>query len=171
MRDAYLNIGYHSGNRGGGEMSTGTDKDYWASQALPSVLKHKLLGQYIPRFGGMTGSRGRHQVVYLDGYAGEGRYESGDAGSAEIAMQVAAHHLEKNALLWNCFFVEQKPDSVARLDQVASHYRALGVDARVHHGDVDGVLSEVLRVAEGLPLFLFLDPCGGGCRSTGSFRR
>ncbi|MFI6731013.1 three-Cys-motif partner protein TcmP [Streptomyces sp. R-74717] len=115
-------------------MATGTDKDYWASQALPSVLKHKLLGQYIPRFGGMTGSRGRHQVVYLDGYAGEGRYESGDRGSAEIAMQVAAHHLEKNALLWNCFFVEQKPDSVARLDLVAAHYRALGVDARVHHG-------------------------------------
>ncbi|MGW1734263.1 three-Cys-motif partner protein TcmP [Streptomyces sp. NPDC001999] len=143
-------------------MATGTDKDYWASQALPSVLKHKLLGQYIPRFGGMTGSRGRHQVVYLDGYAGEGRYESGDRGSAEIAMQVAAHHLEKNALLWNCFFVEQKPDSVARLDQVAAHYRALGVDARVHCGDVDGVLGEVLRVAEGLPLFLFLDPCGLG---------
>ncbi|MFD7495292.1 three-Cys-motif partner protein TcmP [Streptomyces sp. NPDC059832] len=143
-------------------MATGTDKDYWASQALPSVLKHKLLGQYIPRFGGMTGSRGRHQVVYLDGYAGEGRYESGDRGSAEIAMQVAAHHLEKNALLWNCFFVEQKPDSVARLDLVAAHYRALGVDARVHHGDVDGVLSEVLQVAEGLPLFLFLDPCGLG---------
>ncbi len=143
-------------------MSTGTDKDYWASQALPSVLKHKLLGQYIPRFGGMTGSRGRRQVVYLDGYAGEGRYESGDPGSAEIAMQVAAHHLEKNALLWNCFFVEQKPDSVARLDQVAAHYRPLGVDARVHHGDVDGVLGEVLRVAEGLPLFLFLDPCGLG---------
>lgn len=89
----------------------------------------------------MTGSRGRHQVVYLDGYAGEGRCESGNPGSAEIAMQVAAHHLEKNALLWNCFFVEQKPDSVARLDQVAAHYRALGVDARVHHGDVGGVLA------------------------------
>ncbi|MFE4540216.1 three-Cys-motif partner protein TcmP [Streptomyces scopuliridis] len=142
-------------------MATGTDRDYWASQALPSVLKHKLLGQYIPRFGGMTGSRGG-KVVYLDGYAGEGRYESGDAGSAELAMQVAAHHLEKNALLWNCFFVEQKPDSVARLEQVAADYRAKGVDARVHHGDVDGVLDEVLRAAGGLPLFLFLDPCGLG---------
>lgn len=89
----------------------------------------------------MTGSRGRHQVVYLDGYAGEGRCESGNPGSAEIAMQVAAHHLEKNALLWNCFFVERQPDSVARLDQVAANYRALGVDARVHHGDVGGVLA------------------------------
>ncbi|MET9880384.1 three-Cys-motif partner protein TcmP [Actinacidiphila glaucinigra] len=125
------------------------------------MLKHKLLGQYVPRFGGMTGSRGR-QVVYLDGYAGEGRYASGDSGSAEIAMQVAAHHLQKNQLLWNCFFVEQKPDSVARLDQVAAQYRALGVDARVHHADVGGVLGDVLRAAAGLPLFLFLDPCGLG---------
>lgn len=145
----------------GDALATGTDKDYWAAQALPSVLKHKLLGQYVPRFGGMTGSRGR-RVVYLDGYAGEGRYASGDSGSAEIAMQVAAHHLHKNQLLWNCFFVEQKPDSVARLDQVAAQYRALGVDARVHHADVGGVLGEVLRTAEGLPLFLFLDPCGLG---------
>lgn len=32
-------------------MATGTDKDYWASQALPSVLKHKLLGQYCSRQG------------------------------------------------------------------------------------------------------------------------
>ncbi|MEO3978014.1 three-Cys-motif partner protein TcmP [Streptomyces sp. CAU 1734] len=143
-------------------MSTGTDKEYWAAQALPSVLKHKLLAHYIPRFGGMTGSRGRHQVVYLDGYAGEGRYESGDSGSAEIAMQVAAHHQAKNALRWSCFFVEQKPESVARLERVAVQYRAQGVDARVHHGDVDGVLDQVLRAAGGLPLFLFLDPCGLG---------
>ncbi len=140
-------------------MSKGTDGDYWKSQTLPSKLKHTLLAQYIPRFGGMTGSQAK-QVVYLDGYAGEGRYENGDAGSAEIAMQVAANHLSKNHLRWNCFFVEKKLDSATRLQTVADTYRAKGVDAKVHHGNVAGILDHVLTSAAGLPLFLFLDPCG-----------
>ncbi|HCA84720.1 MAG TPA: hypothetical protein DEQ61_04015 [Streptomyces sp.] len=109
-------------------MSTGTDGDYWASQALPSVLKHKLLGHYIPQFGGMTGSRDG-KLVYLDGYAGEGRYKSGEPGSAEIAMRVASSHLTKNNLRWSCFFVERKSDSANRLEKIADLYRAQGVDA------------------------------------------
>ncbi|MEU5836388.1 three-Cys-motif partner protein TcmP [Streptomyces diacarni] len=141
-------------------MSTGTGGTYWTTQALPSVLKHDLLGRYIPQFGGMTGSRdGR--VVYLDGYAGEGRYESGEAGSAEIAMRVADQHRARG-LRWTCFFTEREAKSHARLDDVAAIYRRRGVDARVHHGEVDGVLDQVLRTAMGLPLFLFLDPCGLG---------
>ncbi|MFE9334813.1 three-Cys-motif partner protein TcmP [Streptomyces sp. NPDC006925] len=141
-------------------MSTGTSGAYWSAQALPSVLKHNLLGRYIPQFGGMTGSRdGR--VVYLDGYAGEGRYESGEPGSAEIAMRVATQHRARG-LRWTCFFTEKEAKSHARLEEVAAIYRRQGVDARVHHGEADGVLDEVLRTATGLPLFLFLDPCGLG---------
>ncbi|MBQ0867406.1 three-Cys-motif partner protein TcmP [Streptomyces sp. RK75] len=141
-------------------MSTGTSGAYWTAQALPSVLKHSLLGRYIPQFGGMTGSRdGR--VVYLDGYAGEGRYESGEPGSAEIAMRVATQHRSRG-LRWTCFFTEKEAKSHARLEEVAAIYRRQGVDARVHHGEVDDVLNDVLRTAMGLPLFLFLDPCGLG---------
>ncbi|MCZ4124998.1 three-Cys-motif partner protein TcmP [Streptomyces sp. H39-S7] len=140
-------------------MSAGTGGDYWSEQQLPSVLKHNLLGRYIPQFGGMTGSR-EGRIVYLDGYAGEGRYESGESGSAEIAMKVASGHLRRHHLRWTCFFVEREPESLARLEKVASIYRTQGVDARVHPGDVDGVLDTVLQTADGLPLFLFLDPTG-----------
>ncbi|MET9913563.1 three-Cys-motif partner protein TcmP [Streptomyces sp. NPDC006476] len=143
----------------GGLMSTGTSKAYWAERALPSVFKHNLLGRYIPQFGGMTGSRDK-QVVYLDGYAGEGRYENGDSGSAEIAMKVASKHRSQHQLHWTCFFTEADAKSVAKLEQVADIYRRQGVDARVHHGDVDGVLRQVVSTAVGKPLFLFLDPCG-----------
>ncbi|MYS19879.1 three-Cys-motif partner protein [Streptomyces sp. DvalAA-14] len=142
-------------------MATGTKTTYWNDRELPSVLKHNLLGRYIPQFGGMTGSRdGR--VVYLDGYAGEGRYESGEAGSAEIAMRVASKHLKQHGLRWTCFFTERELKSFTKLEKIAGIYRAQGVDARVHHGDVDGVLNEVLVTATNLPLFLFLDPCGLG---------
>jgi three-Cys-motif partner protein len=74
---------------------------------LTSELKHALLRCYIPKFGGMTGSRGERQVVYFDGFAGEGRYENGKEGSTEIAMQVAAHH-GRMGLRWKCFFTETR---------------------------------------------------------------
>ncbi|SFD74892.1 three-Cys-motif partner protein TcmP [Streptomyces aidingensis] len=139
-------------------MAKGTSGGYWDEQNLPSRFKHELLRHYIPPFGGMTGSRDK-QVVYLDGYAGEGRYDSGEPGSAEIAMKVAADHL-RHGLRWTCFFIEKGTASVARLRQVAGEYQRQGVDARVHHSDVTALLAEVTAAAVGQPLFLFLDPCG-----------
>lgn len=142
-------------------MSTGTGGKYWDDKALPSVFKHELLRCYIPPFGAMTSSRtDGKRVVYLDGYAGEGRYASGEPGSAEIALRVAAHHLEKAGLNWSCFFSEQQGKSFDLLEKVVAEYRAEGVDARAHRGDVDGILDQVTTEAAGLPLFLFLDPCG-----------
>lgn len=141
-------------------MATGTDGNYWEDRALPSVFKHELLRRYIPPFGGMTSSQSnRKRVVYLDGYAGEGRYASGEPASAEIALRVAAHHQEMG-LKWTCFFSEQQGKSFDRLDEVVREYRAGGVDARAHRGNVDGFLDQVVHEAVDLPLFLFLDPCG-----------
>ncbi|WP_078877970.1 three-Cys-motif partner protein TcmP [Streptomyces sp. 150FB] len=141
-------------------MSSGTSGAYWQGKALPSVFKHELLKRYLPPFGGMTGAQSQDKrVVYLDGYAGEGRYESGEPGSAEIALKVASHH-RRRGLNLSCFFVEQQPKSFARLEEVVSGYRAQGVQAEARRGGVDDVLDDVVRQAVGVPLFLFLDPCG-----------
>ncbi|MFD8767313.1 three-Cys-motif partner protein TcmP [Streptomyces mirabilis] len=141
-------------------MSSGTAGGYWQGKALPSVFKHELLRRYIPPFGGMTGTQAQdRRVVYLDGYAGEGRYENGDPGSAEIAMRVASYYRTRGLRL-ACYFVEQQPKSFERLQRVLRGYTARGVDARAHRGEVDEVLDDVVRRAAGVPLFLFLDPCG-----------
>jgi three-Cys-motif partner protein len=142
-------------------MSSGTGGDYWADKALPSVFKHQLLKRYLPQFGGMTGTQSRDKrVVYLDGYAGEGRYENGEPASAEIALRVASHHRAKHGLNLECFFAEQQAKSFSRLQEVVQTYRASGVQAHAHHGEVDGVLDDVVERAVREPLFLFLDPCG-----------
>lgn len=141
-------------------MSSGTSANYWADKALPSVFKHELLKDYLAQFGGMTGSRARDKrVVYLDGYAGEGRYENGQPASAEIALSIAAHHHD-HGLTMECFFAESEEKSYARLHDVVQHYRQRQVVAYDHHGEVDGVLNSVVRRAQHAPLFLFLDPCG-----------
>ncbi len=143
-----------------GAMSTGTGANYWQGKALPSVFKHELLRRYIPPFGGMTSTQSQDKrVVYLDGYAGEGRYENGEPGSAELALRVASYY-RRSGLNLSCFFVEQQAKSFERLLEVLRGYQARGVDARAHHGEVDDVLDDVVRRARGVPLFLFLDPCG-----------
>lgn len=141
-------------------MSSGTSGVYWQGKALPSVFKHELLRRYIPPFGGMTSTQSQsRRVVYVDGYAGEGRYEDGDPASAEIALRVATHH-RSIGLDLSCFFVEQQAKSFARLQEVVRSYEARGVYARAHHGEVNDVLDDVVKQATGVPLFLFLDPCG-----------
>ncbi|MFF9244536.1 three-Cys-motif partner protein TcmP [Streptomyces sp. NPDC014776] len=142
-------------------MSTGTGGAYWADKALPSVFKHELLKRYLPQFGGMTGTHSQdRRVVYLDGYAGEGRYESGEPASAEIALRVASHFRDKRDLTLECFFAEPQPKSFERLQAVVEQYLAGGVLAHSHRGEVDGVLDSVVLRAASEPLFLFLDPCG-----------
>ncbi|MFE4703126.1 three-Cys-motif partner protein TcmP [Streptomyces sp. NPDC056738] len=125
------------------------------------MLKHELLKRYLPQFGGMTGTRSHDgRVVYLDGYAGEGRYENGEPASAEIALRVASHFRTRHGLTVECFFAEAQQKSFERLDAVVEHYRSGGVVAHAHRGEVDGLLDSVVRRALFEPLFLFLDPCG-----------
>lgn len=144
-------------------MATGADDGYWEGPNLPTVFKHTLLDKYVPQFAGMTGLKTKQKrVVVLDGYAGRGRYEDGSPGSAERIMRIAHHQQTRNELAWTCYFVEQDPESAAALHTVVAEYVAKGVDAHAHHGDVADVLDEVLAAADGLPLFLFLDPTGFG---------
>jgi three-Cys-motif partner protein len=142
-------------------MSSGTGGGYWADKALPSVFKHDLLKRYLPQFGGMTGTQSHdRRVVYLDGYAGEGRYENGDPASAEIALRVASYLRSRPGLTLECFFCEPQAKSFDRLYEVVEDYLARGVRAHAHRGEVDGVLDQVVERAVREPLFLFLDPCG-----------
>src|SRR5438067_2203354 len=136
-------------------MASGADDDYWEERNLPSVFKHALLDKYVPQFAGMTGSRtNERRVVFLDGYAGRGRYEDDTPGSAERIMKIAQHQFATVGLAWTCFFVEQDAASAAALSEVVAEYVALGVDARAHHGDVAEILDDVLAAADGRPLFL-----------------
>ena len=144
-------------------MAKGADDEYWVERNLPSTFKHTLMDKYVPQFAGMTGSRSSEKrVVFLDGYAGRGRYESGIPGSAERIMIMAQHQFASANLAWTCFFVEQDDESATALMSVVAEYVTKGVDARAHHGDVEDILAEVLVAATGRPLFLFLDPTGLG---------
>lgn len=142
-------------------MSTGTGGDYWQAKALPSVFKHELLRRYLPPFGAMVSSTAG-KLVYLDGYAGKGKYEDGSLGSAAISLRIALGQQERISRPWTLFLSEKDKESFDSLTKVAADYVRRGVDARIRPFEVDAVFDEVLEAAKGLPLFLFLDPCGLG---------
>lgn len=143
-------------------MATGAGDRYWEHKGLPSTLKHELLKRYLPLFAGKTGSTSdKRSVVYLDGYAGRGRYKEGKPGSAELILQVAEDYLQRD-ISFRLFFHEIKRENYAALKPVVDEYKARGVLAEASPDEVVKGLDKVIEAARGLPLFLFLDPCGVG---------
>jgi three-Cys-motif partner protein len=141
-------------------MATGAGDRYWEYKGLPSTLKHELLRRYLPIFAGKTGSKSA-SVVYLDGYAGRGRYDNGAAGSAELILKIAEDYIERG-ISFRLFFHETERKNYAVLKPVVDEYKARGVQAEASPDEVIKGLGEVIDAAQGLPLFLFLDPCGVG---------
>ncbi len=141
-------------------MATGATDEYWQREALPGVYKHALLRRYLPVFGGKTGSHSR-EVVFLDGYAGRGRHADGTPGSAELILQTAESQAHAG-ISWRCFFFETDPGSYRILEKVVDEYVQRGVATESENSEVEPRLGDVLKIADGLPLFLFLDPCGLG---------
>jgi hypothetical protein len=140
-------------------MPRGADDRYWEGPRLPSVFKHTLLDRYVPQFAGMTGSRSEaRRVVFLDGFAGRGRYDDGSPASPERILRIALHQGSKGTVAWTCFFVEAEEDSAAELVQVVDEYVRQGVTATAHHGDVLDVLDDVVGAAVGCSCSWILRP-------------
>jgi len=141
-------------------MATGAGDRFWEQQRLPGVFKHDLLCRYLPVFAGKTGSRARG-VVYLDGYAGRGRYQDGSPASAERILQIAEQQATQG-ISYRLFFYERDSESFAALNGVVGEYAARGVQAEAIVGEVINGLDHVIETAREKSLFLFLDPCGLG---------
>jgi three-Cys-motif partner protein len=126
-----------------------------------SFFKHAIVDQYFSPFATMVGRYSdKRQVVVLDGYAGRGRYESGEPGSAEILLKAA----EKSSSEVAVYLIEKSRSDFAILKSVTDEYVSRGVRAEAWHGGVEDHLATVVRGARGLPLFLWLDPCGAVLR-------
>jgi three-Cys-motif partner protein len=140
-------------------MAKGTSAGFFGTRRAPAVLKHEVLRQYVAPYAGMAGSTNSEgRVVLLDGYAGEGRYADGSPGSPLLALETAKSLLPKRVL--ECVFIEKERKSFVSLQAVVGEYKAQGVKCEAIHGRVEDHLDAVVQQATGVPLFMFLDPCG-----------
>jgi three-Cys-motif partner protein len=130
-----------------------------SSDHAQSIFKHAIIRNYMPPFLAMTGSTSdKGRVVVMDGFAGRGRYPDGSPGSAELIMR-AVQRLRGSRTV-AAFFAETDPDTYRQLDAVVREYAATGLPAKALSGSAEEHLDAVIAAARGVPLFLFLDPCG-----------
>src|SRR6266536_3566324 len=141
-------------------MATGTSAGLLdSSDRAQSVFKHAIIRHYMVPFLAMTGSTSQdRRVVVMDGFAGRGRYPDGTPASAELIMR-AVRGLRGSRMVAT-FFVESDPKQYQELDVVVREYAARGLAAKALPGSADDHLDAVIEAARGVPLFLFLDPCG-----------
>lgn len=141
-------------------MAAGSGAGFFGQRKAPAVLKHALLSQHVAPFLSMTGSVSTNgRVVFLDGYAGEGRYADGSPGSPMLAMETAKRQLPNHRIL-DCVFVEKDRKAVELLKAVTEDFRAQGVRCAALAGGVEDHIFDVIRHATNAPLFMFLDPFG-----------
>jgi three-Cys-motif partner protein len=118
-----------------------------------------MLRQYVPPFLAKVGSTAPGgRVVFVDGFAGRGRFDDGTRGSAVYFLDAAVERAPKVRASVRLF--EVNPADAARLHQVVAEYVGHGVDALSENADVNNRIREVVLDAGDAPLFLLLDPCG-----------
>jgi three-Cys-motif partner protein len=124
-----------------------------------AILKHSIMDQYVHPFVGKTGRYSlNHRVAVIDGYAGEGRYESGDEASPALLIRKARSLLSIDRRL-ESYFVESEPHSLAKLQQVIKA-EAADLPVQLFPGSIEEHLDHLLTLVKEIPLLAFLDPFG-----------
>lgn len=126
--------------------------------------KHVILKRYLGAWFPIL-SRYSDRILYIDGFAGPGRYSKGEAGSPLIALDVANTHRGKLAGELIFRFVEREEARVthlrAEIDEMKlpKHF-----NVRAEHGRFDAtigpLLDELKAETTPTPAFAFIDPFG-----------
>lgn len=126
--------------------------------------KHAILREYLKAWIPILG-QSMNKIVYIDGFAGPGKYKGGEPGSPEIALQCAIEHRE-NVNEVTFLFIEKRED---RIEHLENHLADLnppdhfdihlvqGKFKEVIGGQLDRLQEKELRLA---PTFAFIDPFG-----------
>lgn len=142
-------------------MAVGAGEQYWDGQNLPSKLKHEILRRYLPIYLARTSSKS--QVVVLDAYAGRGVYDDGTPGSAGLMLNWALQKKSSSgAADYILRFFERDKKSYDTLSEIVGKAAAQGIDVVAKCADVIPHVGTIVKAAEGMPLFLFIDPTGVG---------
>ncbi|RTL62473.1 MAG: three-Cys-motif partner protein TcmP [Pseudonocardiaceae bacterium] len=151
-------IGRFSRSWSGGRSRVSANESFFLRRKAAAAFKHGILLSYPPLFASKAGSVTNGKVVFLDGYAGQGRYDDDSPGSPLLFVQAARANPRRNV---TGIFIEQHPTRYASLCRVLDEADPDGVVLRVvREGDLSELLPELLPVAAGAALFAFLDPFG-----------
>jgi len=128
--------------------------------------KHEILRRYLHAWAAILGSGRFPMILYVDGFAGPGRYSTGEDGSPVIALNAALAHANRLTSEVRFQFMERNPERAEMLRQVVSGMQLpdnFGV--RVTSGSFESDMNEILAWCRGRgqalpPTFAFIDPFG-----------
>ena len=131
-----------------------------------SLAKHAILRQYLGAWIGIMG-RNNQRIVYLDGFAGPGRYKGGEKGSPIIALEIGIdHHKKGNLNEITYVFIEDNEDRFKHLEAEIKNYSLPATFVtKVEKNNFDTTIKTILdrlenRGAKLAPTFAFIDPFG-----------
>lgn len=133
-----------------------------------TAAKHAILRNYLNAWLPiMTKWNGR--VIFLDGFAGPGKYEGGEPGSPIIALESALAHKQPINAEVGFIFIEARVDRHNYLlDLLDSQYKSRlpsNFSYQVQNAKFDETLQKILdyleeRQSRMAPTFAFIDPFG-----------
>ena len=149
----------------------------WAAEPH-TLAKHEILSAYLNawmpimvRQSAKVGSVHGREVLYVDGFAGPGKYTGGEDGSPIIAMKAAMSHQAEFPVPIRFLFIELDPDRCALLRQCVNEQKnrlqgafKIRVDEPIQD-DCNKVLSGILEKYKRSgtkfgPALVFLDQFG-----------
>ena len=134
--------------------------EFFAGVQEHSQIKLRALERYLPPWSAKVGSqRGVNRVWVVDGFAGPGRYGSGQPGSPSITLRHAEERREAGARYKvSCIFVEKRAALFQRLRTVCSEYPE--IETFPLKGDFWEQIEKVGDLVGDDPALVFLDPFG-----------
>jgi len=135
--------------------------------------KHLILQRYLEAWLPILASQ-HGRIIYVDGFAGPGRYTGGEPGSPLIALATLLDHPRFQGTTHGrhvtCLFIEREADRAEALREELARFRELRpipgwVAVNVVHGEFAPTMTAVLDDLEQAgrrlaPTFCFIDPFG-----------
>ena len=106
------------------------------------------------------------QLVYIDGFAGPGRYSQGEPGSPIIAIDAALEQQARINANITFLFVEKDPDRASMLQSIVDDidtppsFRPIVLEGWTFSEAIERVYARLSQFHPSLPTFALIDPFG-----------
>ena len=127
-----------------------------------SKAKHRILEKYFPAWASILGRH--HRLIYVDCFAGAGKYDNDEPGSPLIIYRLAKELVGPNKIRGiTLIFIEKDKTKAARLKENLNSEYDSDSDVRFNVYDEDATdFAELFlkAIPQNRPAFYFIDPYG-----------
>lgn len=136
-----------------------SNKDFFSNKKEWSKIKDALLLGYLPEYFSKVLYTNK-PILYIDCFAGKGKFDDGEDGSPRFALQARRKALLQSHASFkkiDTIFIEAQYSS--ELKNNISDFETDGA-VSVYNGKYEEEIEKILNVSQGKNIFLYIDPYG-----------